>query len=243
MIARLETLHVFGVRAGYMAQFRDFLEEEGLAVDPVEEFIPIRVPELPSGLKVIRVAESVAGGDPAGAFRRSGPRFALRTPRDEELPKAVRRRLVTPLVSLDWRPRVQTIRSEALEGWGDDQPDRNEEKLLPRHLALVDEDALCLSLQRFKRERGWHGLAISKSVVNELLRVGDWYRLLIPPGELRFDGHRQGADAARHRARAPQEVRDAVPRSPPPSLGGRTPGVRRPEAGRRQLPPGDAGRR
>ena len=188
---RLETLHVFGVRAGYMAQFRDFLKEEGLAVDPVEEFIPIRVPDLPSGLKVIRVAESVAGGDPAGAFRRSGPRFALRAPWDEELPEAVRSRLVTPRVPLDWRPRVQTIRSEELEGWGDDQTDQNEEKLLPRHLALVDEDALCLSLQRFKRERGWHGLAIAKSVVNELLRVGGWYRLLIPADELRFDSMRK----------------------------------------------------
>ncbi len=188
---RLETLHVFGVRAGYMAQFRDFLKEEGLAVDPVEEFIPIRVPDLPSGLKVIRVAESVAGGDPAGAFRRSGPRFALRTPWDEKLPEAVRRRLVTPRVPLDWRPRVQTIRSEELEGWGEDPADQNEEKLLPRHLALVDLDTLCLSLQRFKRERGWHGLAISKSVVYELLRDGVWYRLLIPADELRFDSMRK----------------------------------------------------
>ena len=188
---RLETLHVFGVKAGYMAQFRDFLKEEGLAVDPVEDFIPIRVPELPSGLKVIRVAESVARGDPAGAFLRSGPRFALRAPWDEELPEAVRRRLVTPRVPLDWRPRVQTIQSEELEGWGEDPGEQNEGNLLPCHLALVDLDALCLSLQRFKRERGWHGLAISKSVVNELLRVGDWYRLLIPPDELRFDSMRK----------------------------------------------------
>ena len=188
---RLETLHVFGVKADYMAQFRDFLKDEGLAVDPVEEFIPISVPHLPSGLKVIRVAESVSGGDPSGAFRRSGPRFALRTPWDEELPVAVRSRLGTPRVPLDWRPRVQTIRSEELDGWGEDPADRNEEKLLLRHLALVDLDTLCLSLQRFKRDRGWHSLAISKSVVNELLRVSDWYRLLIPPSELRFDSMRK----------------------------------------------------
>lgn len=190
---RLETLHVFGVRAGYMAQFRDFLQEEGLAVDPIEDFIPIRVPRLPSGLKVIRVAESAAGtgGDSATAFLRFGPRFALRTPWDGELPEAVRRRLVTPRVPLDWRPRVQTIQSEELEGWGEDPGDQNEEKLLPNHLALVDLDTLCLSLQRFKRERGWHGLTVAKSVVNELLRVGDWYRLLIPPAELRFDSMRK----------------------------------------------------
>lgn len=188
---RLETLHVFGVKAGYMAQFRDFLKEEGLAIDPVEEFIPIRVPDLPSGLKVIRVAESVAGDDPAGAFLRSGPRFALRAPWDEELPEAVQSRLSRPRVPLDWRPRVQTIRSEELEGWGEDPADQNEEKLLPHHLALVDLDTLCLSLQRFKRERGWHGLAIAKSVVNELLCDGSWYRLFIPADELRFDSMRK----------------------------------------------------
>ncbi len=46
-------------------------------------------------------------------------------------------------------------------------------------------------MQRFKRERQWHGLAIAKSVVNELLRAGDWHRLLIPPDELRFDSMRK----------------------------------------------------
>ena len=185
---RLETLHVFGVRAGYMAQFRDFLKEEGLAVDPVEEFVPIRVPDLPSDLKVIRLAKSVAGDDPAEAFRRAGPRFALRTCWDEALDESVRHRLTTPKVALDWRPRVQTIESEALDAWGDEDSSEHEATLLPHHLALVDRDALCLSLQRFKRERGWHGLAISKSAVRELLEDDGWYRLRIPAGEMRFDG-------------------------------------------------------
>ena len=185
---RLETLQVFGVRAGYMAQFRDFLKEEGLAVDPVEEFVPIRVPDLPSDLKVIRLAESVAGDDPAEAFRRAGPRFALRTWWDETLDESVRHRLNTPKVTLDWRPRVQTIESEALEAWGDEDPSGHEATLLPHHLALVDRDALCLSLQRFKRSEGWHGLAISKSAVCELLEDDGWYRLRIPAGEMRFDG-------------------------------------------------------
>ena len=189
---RLETLHVFGVRARYMAQFRDFLQEEGLAVDPIEDFIPIRVPNLPSGLKVIRVAESVtgAGGDSAAAFRRLGPRFALRTPWDADLVDAVRDRLVKPRVSLDWRPRLQEVRSAALEGWGDEAADPNEEKLGPHHLAMIDLDALCLSLQRFKRERGWHGLAISQAVVRKLLSTDDWYRLRIPLGELEFTSMR-----------------------------------------------------
>ena len=188
---RLETLHVFGVRAGYMAQFRDFLKEEGLAVDPVEEFVPIRVPDLPSDLKVIRLAESVAGDDPAEAFRRVGPRFALRTPWDETLSEPVRHRLITPNVALDWRPHVQTIESEEGGAWGDEDPSEHEATLLPHHLALVDRDALCLSLQRFKRERGWHGLTISKSAVCELLEDDGWYRLRIPAGEMRFDGMRK----------------------------------------------------
>ena len=37
----LETLSVFGVRADYMTQFRDFLEEEGLSTeDQTELFLP-----------------------------------------------------------------------------------------------------------------------------------------------------------------------------------------------------------
>ena len=189
---RLETLHVFGVRAGYMAQFRDFLQEEGLAVDPIEEFIPICVPKLPSGLKVIRVAESVVGtgGDSAAAFRRFGPRFALRTPWDGKLLGAVQDRLKRPRVLLDWRPRLQEVRSEALEAWGEEAADPNEGKLRRHHLAMVDLDGLCLALQRFKREREWHGLAISRDVVRELLETDDWYRLRIPSKEMDFTSMR-----------------------------------------------------
>jgi hypothetical protein len=32
-IGVLETLSIFGIRADYMAQFRDFLEEEGLPIN------------------------------------------------------------------------------------------------------------------------------------------------------------------------------------------------------------------
>ena len=190
-LERLETLHVFGVKAGYMAQFRDFLQEEGLVVDPVEEFLPIRVPSLPRGLKVIRVAASVVGDDPAGVFRREGPRFALRLPSDERLPKSVRNRLKLVPVTLDWRPRVQALQSRGLSQWVDEEPNQHEDKLLSSHLALTDLDALWRSVQRFKSERGWHGLAVSKSVVGQLLRAGDWYRLYIPANEMRFDSMRK----------------------------------------------------
>ena len=42
-IGVLETLSIFGIRADYMAQFRDFLEEEGLPVndDRIEFLLPI----------------------------------------------------------------------------------------------------------------------------------------------------------------------------------------------------------
>ena len=42
-----------------------------------------------------------------------------------------------------------------------------------------------------KSERGWHGLAVSRSVVRQLLDAGDWYRLRIPANEMRFDSMRK----------------------------------------------------
>ena len=89
--------------------------------------------------RVVRVAESVAGRDPAGAFRRSGPRFALRTPWDEELPEAVRSRLTKPRVPLDWQSKSA---DDPVEGAGrlGRRPDRTErgERSFPIILALVD---------------------------------------------------------------------------------------------------------
>ena len=186
-IEKLETLQVFGVRASYMRQFRDFLQEEGVSTASIEEFVPIRRLDLPDEpLKTIRLPENVAGDDPATAFQRIGPLPVLRTPWDDSLERGIAERLAFTPVTLNWYPRIRALQSDSLEGWGD-HGELNEEVLSPRHVALLDLDFLQRALQRFKSERDWHNLTISRAAIEELLTQSSWYRLQVPEAEMRFD--------------------------------------------------------
>ena len=59
--------------------------------------------------------------------------------------------------------------------------------LSAQHVAFLDLDALFFDLQRFKAERAWHNLNLSREAIPELLHDQSWYRLLIPEEELAFD--------------------------------------------------------
>ena len=74
-IESLETLQVFGIRANYMAQFRDFLEEEGLSDDERSEFhLPIVRNLGTQPLKTIRIRKTINGvsTESGDAFRKLG---------------------------------------------------------------------------------------------------------------------------------------------------------------------------
>ena len=83
-IGVLETLSIFGIRADYMAQFRDFLEEEGLPTndDRIEFLLPVIKNLGTQKLKIIRLKKTINGvstefGD---AFRKLGPVPTLAKP-------------------------------------------------------------------------------------------------------------------------------------------------------------------
>lgn len=56
-----------------------------------------------------------------------------------------------------------------------------------QHVAFLDIDTLFFELQRFKAERAWHNLNLSRDAIADLLTDQSWYRLLIPEAELAFD--------------------------------------------------------
>ena len=83
-IGVLETLGIFGIHADYMAQFRDFLEEEGLPTndDRIEFLLPVIKNLGTQKLKTIRLKKTINGvstefGD---AFRKLGPIPTVRKP-------------------------------------------------------------------------------------------------------------------------------------------------------------------
>ena len=189
----LETLQVFGVRANYMAQFRAILEEEGLDADRKPRFVPVTREPLPTpGLKVIRLKRAVAGQSPETAFTRIGPNAVLRPPGTGAAPEVDAYLLRHPVV-VDWYPKIRAQRSKGAGGEAAGEA-RHEARLTRRHVEHLDLDELFLDLQRFKVERGWHNLTVSRTAIRALLD-GDasggsgWYRLRVPAPELEFDDY------------------------------------------------------
>jgi len=60
--------------------------------------------------------------------------------------------------------------------------------LYPRegHLDFLDYDDLFFRLEKFKRERTWHNLNISKSMIRTLLTDRTWYKVIVPSGKMEF---------------------------------------------------------
>ena len=187
-IELLETLNIFGIRADYMAQFRDFLKEEGLPAN--EERIEIVLPIIKNlgkrPLKTIRLKKEIGGvktefGD---AFRKLGPIPTISPPDPHNDPATAY--LQKNQVVLNWYPKIQAMKSVGVRG-GDDEVAPNQAHLTAQHVACLDFDRLFFDLERYKAERGWHNLNIPRSGIAKLLTDTSWYRLLIPESELAFD--------------------------------------------------------
>ena len=187
-IGVLETLSIFGIRADYMAQFRDFLEEEGLPVndDRIEFMMPIIKNLGTQKLKTIRLKNTINGvstefGD---AFRRLGP-VPMLSPPDPAKEEATAY-LQKNQVVLNWYPKIQAMKSGGVAG-GDVEAAPNQTHLTARHVAFLDLDRLYFELERCKAERGWYNLNLSADGIAGLLADQSWYQLLIPAEELAYD--------------------------------------------------------
>ena len=186
-IGVLETLGIFGIHANYMAQFRDFLEEEGLPTndDRIEFLLPVIKNLGKQKLKTIRLKKSINGistefGD---AFRKLAPIPTVAPPNLKD-PNEVKQLHENRLV-LNWYPKIQAMKSGGVVG-GDADAMPNETHLTARHVAFLDLDRLTFELERFKAERGWYNLNLTRRGIEALLADQSWYRLQIPEKELAF---------------------------------------------------------
>ena len=187
-IGILETLGIFGIHADYMAQFRDFLKEERLPTnnDRVELLLPVIKNLGKQKLKTIRLKKTINGvrTEFGEAFRRLAPIPTIR-PLDPKNDPAAEYFLKNQVV-LNWYPKIRALRSAGLTG-GDADAAHNETHLGVCHVAFLDFDRLYLELERFKAERGWYNLNITRRGIEALLDDQSWYRLQIPEEELVAD--------------------------------------------------------
>ena len=189
----LETLGIFGIRADYMAQFRDFLAEEDLPNrdNHIKEFLlPVTENIRRHELKTIRLKRMINGVSTefgvGEMFRKLAPVPTIRPPNLQGDPSTEYLQK-NPLV-LNWYPKIQAMKSGGVIG-GDANAVPNEDSLAPRHIAFLDLDQLYFELERFKAERGWYNLNISRVAIEELLDDKTWYRLQIPKEELVGDSY------------------------------------------------------
>ncbi len=169
----LETLNIFGIRADYMKQFKEYLEEEGLPgnEERVELVLPVIKNLQGKKLTSVRIQD---GKD----FKRDGPKPSLELAPDQ---------ILRHPVSLNWYPKIQAQQSKGITR-SDGSAEIYEGKLSDKHLAFMDIDAIWFELQHFKNERSWYNLNLDRDAILKLLSPpnNQWYRLFIPPEELEF---------------------------------------------------------
>lgn len=176
----LETLNIFGVRANYMQQFREYLNEEG--VKTLDEMITLDFPvrkTLPSGvkLKTLRLKEGYKDNQKMGFKRQQA--VAL-----YEIPAKWQGKLKKIEVSLDLYPRLEALATDtkAIRTQGDL---RNEGKLNAALFPFFDWDKIYLDLWQLKLSRTWFNLQLDKAKLRAFVENNrDWYRLYIPQNEL-----------------------------------------------------------
>jgi hypothetical protein len=169
----LETLNIFGLRADYMQQFKEYLEEEGLPTESDFEKISIKI--LPTisdlsekKLKYIRVKDG-------SNFKR------------DELVNAVITEKVPP-VYLDWYPKLQVLKS-AKNASISAVINIEEGKLTQAHLSFLDWNRIYFEIQKFKNERSWYNLNLSLDALKDILYSPNWYNLQIPSTELEINDY------------------------------------------------------
>ena len=155
----LETLNIFAVRANYMAQFRSYLEREGvdtgehkelhLEIRPDERFLEkgLVVPRMPKGQSFIGQEHVFLDKDEAA------------------------------IVTLDLSTKVRVMES-AQDGVMEDEFQAGQERPIPDDsLSLVDWHKVYLELIEYKENKGWKNFALAPAMAREIMETTEPVRL------------------------------------------------------------------
>lgn len=179
-LERLETLNIFGVNAGYMATFKDYLKEEGIT--PSDEIIELDFetrPNLPkSKLKTLALKDGYKDNQIKGFKRTHYPWLYV-------VPAEFEGKIKQAHIDLDLYPKIEAMSTQDKASAGVDANIRKMGKIAADTMALFDFDRIYLAVQEFKQLRSWSNLRLERSrLVDFCLTHDDWYTLYIPQAEL-----------------------------------------------------------
>lgn len=175
-IRKIETLTIFGVKADYMTQFKEYLEKEDLDLnESIKEFkLPVisRFLDAKDKLKVIKVKDGIS-------FKRQSKRLVLCPPTEGFMENLVRNK-----VKVDYNATIQSLTS--LKGEGINFQ-RDEVVLQAKHLAFLDEDKIYKELLQYKAQKGYYNISIEKPLLKDILEQRGWYTLFVPESLMEID--------------------------------------------------------
>ena len=158
-IGLLETLNIFAVRANYMAQFRKYLEREGVETEAYRELpLLIRPNEslLQKGLVVPRVPDERD--------------FAI----EEDICLEIDQNVT---VRVDMSLKVQALESDPTGLAGVGAYSGAEQSIPPESLSLIDWEQTYLDLLEYKEQKGRDNLIVQPDVARQIIADGNQYRL------------------------------------------------------------------
>ncbi len=176
---KLESLNIFGVKADYMASFKDYLREEGIT--PSDEVLELDFPtraNLPTGkLKTLTLKEGYKDNQKLGFKRTHFPWLY-------EIPEQFQGKIKLPHVTLDLYPRVEALSSKD-KSTSPTTEARNKGKLNQALFSAFNWDRIYLALQDYKLQRSWSNLRLERQkLIDFCAGAQDWYTLLVPKAEL-----------------------------------------------------------
>ncbi|WP_301101480.1 DEAD/DEAH box helicase family protein [Propionivibrio sp.] len=183
-LERLETLNIFGVNAGYMAAFKEYLKEEGIT--PSDEIIELDFetrPNLPkSKLKTLSLKDGYKDNQIKGFKRTVYPWLY-------EVPAEFAGKIKEAHITLDLYPKLEALASQDKGSVGPEGNIRHMGKIASETMALFDFDRIYLAVQEFKQLRSWSNLRLDRArLMDFCLNQHDWYTLFIPKSELSIRG-------------------------------------------------------
>lgn len=179
---KLETLNIFGVRASYMAQFKQYLQEEGVSTS--DEIIELNFetrhsPCFPKDkLKSLALKDGYKDNQKNGFKRKQFPWLY-------EIPAEFAGKIKPPHIELDLYPRLEALSTQPRGGTAAATTVRHTDKIASSTMALFDFDRIFLAVQEYKLQRSWSNLRLDRQRLETFCTESSgWYTLHIPASEL-----------------------------------------------------------
>ena len=174
----LETLTIFGIKADYMARFKEYLEVEGLPPNTqnnIYKLATVNRYDPNKKLKVLSVKDGIN-------FKKQAERFILDVPEAQGADDMPHIR-----VTLDCRVKVQDLLSSS-EFKFDSDSNAGQNKIPKESLKYIDYDYIYWQLQQYKTEKKYFNMTIEKAILPKIMENDNWkYGIIIPKNELEID--------------------------------------------------------